>query len=105
MTPLSLKTLTAGLILAIALAGCGRAPGTTIAPDEGFQALDADQDGRLSQPESRLSVIAFAGLDRNQDGYLTQLEWRGASADPATALQIQVTNEERRPHRPGTGAW
>ena len=98
-------TLIPALCLALLLAGCGRSVGTTIAPDPAFLALDADGDGRLSLQESRLSAIAFAALDLNQDGSLSQLEWRGAEADPNTALQIQVTNEERRPHRPGPGTW
>jgi hypothetical protein len=100
------RTLIAAVIVTGLISGCGRAAITTVGPDAGFAALDANDDGRLSREESRLLPAAFADQDLNGDGFLSQLEWQGASADGTLAGRLQEQHEAQRNTRPvGPGTF
>lgn len=90
-----------GLCAFIALAGCGRAPATTIVlADDMFVSRDQNGDGRLTLDESGLGALMFTSMDRNRDQALTPLEWQGGRENPDNAYQTQIQNEEQR--RPNT---
>ncbi|MFN3430208.1 MAG: hypothetical protein ACK46X_09650 [Candidatus Sericytochromatia bacterium] len=100
------RALIAAAIGAVLISGCGRAAITSVGPDAGFAALDANDDGRLSREESRLLPAAFAEQDLNGDGFLSQLEWQGASADESLAGRLQEQSEAQRNTRPvGPGTF
>lgn len=73
------KLLAATAALLIPLAGVAQDPPATPSGQGGtFDALDANQDGRISMPEATADpalVEVFATADKNGDGYLDRTEF------------------------------
>jgi EF hand len=99
------KTLIALAIAAIIPLGAataadqyGKDKSGTMSGSQGFDKLDTNRDGRISQAEASVDTnIVFSSADSNGDGYLDKTEWKsqgkgdhGSSTSP-TSPQPQST--------------
>lgn len=68
----------AGIGIGIAAAGDEALPKTPAGSSVTFEALDTNQDGRISMPEASADpslVEGFSAADKNGDGYLDNAEY------------------------------
>ena len=102
------KTLIALALAAVipmgaAMAGEGQYPkdksGTMSGP--GFDKLDTNRDGRISQAEASVdTTVVFSSADTNGDGYLDKAEWKNrdkGSTSPAPQSTPEPTADPTAP--------
>ncbi len=74
--------------LGAAVAGEGKDKSGSMGP--GFDTLDTNRDGRVSQAEAPAdSTIMFTSADANGDGYLDKKEFRSAQQSGSSSQQPQ----------------
>jgi hypothetical protein len=68
----------------------------------GFDTLDTNRDGRISQGEASAdTTIVFSTADANGDGYLDKMEWKNRAKDsskPMPQSSPESTSDPTVPH-------